>query len=148
MIQSVLILITVLWSILPIEKIDRSEPPPLAGNYIGYSRFQPSDSSNYGYAEVVDIWFQLNDSTYFYGLGDAFPVPGPTPEYSSGRGPYSHTDSTVTFEGAYPKILRPAVILYGTFTWNLTGDTLTLASEPDSPIPGRHTIRLIREDGR
>ena len=139
----ILITLALLWSTLPIEKVDRPTPPPFKGDYVGASTFTPADSANYGYAETVDIWLRFNDSTYIYGLGDAFPTPEPTPQYAYGGGPFSHTDSTITFEGPYPKILRPAVILNGVFEWTLTADTLTLAADRESPIAGQHTVRLI-----
>ncbi len=125
-----------------IEIIDRPEPSEFAGDYLGTSLFTPADTSRP--ADTVAIWFTATDSTYMYGPGDAFPTPEPAPQFAFGHGPCQRTDSTITFDGVYPKILRPAIILQGEFSCVLTGDTLRIAAEHETPIKGEHNILLLR----
>jgi len=130
---------------LPIDRVEREHPLPLEGRYLGTSSFHAANAADSGYTETVPIWFEFADSTYRYGIGEDFPVPETTEQFSYGFGPYTVVDSTVTLAGATNKILRPAVVLSGEFQFTMTGDTLELAQAQTSFPAGLHAIRLIRQ---
>ena len=133
--------VTAVFLLMPVE---RSEPPkaaPFVGRYVGASAFTPADPADSAYAETVDVWFIFDAKAYVYGEGDTIPED----EAGDGGGPYRWTDSTVTLEGAYPKILRPAIVLRGAFTWRVTGDTLFLSQPSAAGAAAGYRLRLVRQ---
>lgn len=128
--------------ISPIEKVDRSPQDNLVGRYLGTSSFVAEDPADRGYEETIGIWFIFEDTAYYYAEGDELPEPG---GMGDGGGAYEATDSTVTLNGAYPKILRPAIVLRGTYRYELHGDTLVMTQSTSDAPGGGHTLRLVRQ---
>ena len=138
----VLVTLSTLVCLMSMKEVETSGESPLLGRFQGTSAFVPSRLDEAGYADTIPIWFVFEPEMYIYGEGETLP----TDElYGDGGGPYEWTDSTVTLNGAYPKILRPVIVLRGTFSWRFDGDTLTLAQPADSSAETGHRLRLVRQ---
>lgn len=130
-----------LLNLIPIEKVTRDPEDALIGRFVGTSAYVPEDPADQGYADTINIWFIFGDSIYHYGRGDTLPDPDGLGE---GGGPYEMTDSTVSLNGAYPKILWPAIVLRGTFDWEFVGDTLVITQSTGDTFGMGHMLRLVR----
>jgi len=128
----------------PIERVEPEHACEVDGAYTGTSVFTADNPENAGYSEVLDIWFEFTEPTYRYGVGEDFPQPGATDVYSWGLGPFTFTDTTISLDGGYVKVLRPAVVLRGLFEWEFQGDTLVLTQVQTDPPTGLHMLRLLR----
>lgn len=135
-------LILSLFLISPIERVDRDPQQRLVGRYLGTSSFVADNPADQGYSDTTGIWFIFEDSTYYYGEGDTLPEPD---DAGDGGGAYEATDSTVSLNGAYPKILRPVIVLRGTFLCEFSGDTLVMIQPTGETVDGGHHLHLVRQ---
>lgn len=136
-----ILILSSLFAVMPMENSDKPNQAPFVGRYCGTSAFTPTNPADSGYADSIPVWFIFELDSYVYGEGETIP----DDLYGDGGGPYEWTDSTVTLNGVYPKILRPIIVLRGTFGWRLEEDTLTLTQPADTATEVQHRLRLVRQ---